>query len=289
MRFHALIIRITLPKVKSIPRLGVILPVVLGLLCSSAWAAFESDLNGPRATGLGGAGVAVWGDVWAPMRNPALAAVTIPQVGLYWSQQFGLPELTREAVLVTSTVRGQSWAVRGSSFGSDLYRETEFGLALAWSLHSTIAFGIEASGRWLQIQDYSRGQAISLAAGLSVRPTEHVTLGANWRNFNEPRLSGYDDRLGELLTVGAAVEVGDDGLIAADVVQETRFRAEYRIGAEARVLSPLWIRLGIRAEPVRPSGGVEIAAGQWHFFYAADLHPDLGASHELGLAVRFHK
>lgn len=289
MRFHALKIRIALPKVKSIPRLGLNIPVVLGLLCSSAWAAFESDLNGPRATGLGGAGVAVWGDAWSPMRNPALVAVTNPQVGLYWSQQFGLPELTREAVLVTTTVRGQSWAVRGSSFGSDLYRETEFGLTLARSLHSTIAFGFEASGRWLQIQDYSRGQAVSLAAGICAQPTEHLALGATWRNFNQPRLSGYDDRLVESLTVGAAVEVGDDGFIAADVVQETRFRAEYRIGAEARVLSPLWIRLGIRAEPVRPSGGIEIAAGRWHFFYATDLHPDLGASHELGLAIRFHR
>jgi hypothetical protein len=231
--------------------------------------------------------VALAGDAWAAQRNPALAAATAPQAGLAWSQQFGLPELGRESVNVTEKTRDQPWAFNAATFGSDLYRESRFSVAVARELHPTVAVGAEASGEWLQIQNYNQGRALAFAAGLLARPSEHLTVGAAWRNLNEPRISGYRDRISESLTIGAAVEIGDEGVIAADVTQETRFRAEYRVGAEAQVLRTLWIRVGARAEPVRPSAGIEIGVGRWHFLYAADLHPDLGASHELGLSVRF--
>jgi hypothetical protein len=262
-------------------------PLALGAGFGWAAAAFELDLTAPRATAMGGAGVALAGDAWAAHRNPALAAATLAQAGLAWSQQFGLPELGRESVTVTGRTRGQPWVIGAATFGSDLYRESRFSIAVARELPPTVAVGIEANGEWLQIRNYSQGRALAFGAGLLARPVERVAVGAAWKNLNDPRISGYRDRIAESLTIGAAVEIGDEDVIVADVTQVVRFRAEYRLGAEARVLRALWIRVGARAEPVRPSAGIEIAVRHWHFLYAADLHPDLGASYELGLSVHF--
>jgi len=49
------------------------------------------------------------------------------------------------------------------------------------------------------------------------------------------------------------------------------------------LFSALKLRVGMRAEPVRPAAGFEIQWQRWRFHYGGDLHPDLGASHEMGL------
>jgi hypothetical protein len=122
---------------------------------------------------------------------------------------------------------------------------------------------------------------------LTGKPHENVTVGGIWRNVNEPRLTGYRDRIQESLVLGLTVRVIPGGIISADIVQEKHFPAEFRIGAEARVLPQLVLRVGGRAEPVRPSAGMQIDIRRWSFYYAGDLHPDLGASHQAGIGLRF--
>ncbi|MBU0508548.1 hypothetical protein KKH27_06925 [bacterium] len=257
---------------------------VLALLAAArGYGAFELDIPGPRATAMGGAGAALRGDVWCGSRNPALIARHFSGVGTVWSRQFGLPELTREAAIGATSVRGQPFAIRVGNFVSDLYREGEIGIAIARRLRPELSAGLELAGRWLDICNYPSARALSVTAGIAVEPVEGIAVGAVWRNLNRPRLSGYADHLSEILTVGVAASVGELGAIVADIVQEERFPAEYRIGAESELLPHLFLRVGARAEPVRPSAGFRVSFGCWSLEYAGDLHPDLGPSHEIGL------
>jgi len=255
----------------------------------TAQAAFELTEQGPRATGMGGAGTALAGDGWAVCRNPALAVDLLPTAAVAWSQQFGLPELTRESFMAGLELRTQPLAIAASTLGSEVYRENEVALIVARKLGERVTAGVEARADNLAIEGYSSATVFALTAGLSVRPTARVSFGVVWRNLNEPKLPGYRDRISESLTIGVAARVVEQGMLAADVVQEKHFAAEYRIGAEARVMSRLFLRVGVRAEPVRPSAGFQIDLGRCSFLYAGDLHPDLGASHEFGLSFRFER
>ncbi len=281
-------IRNALPKVKFGSTLRLFLILLLAVP-ETGKAAFELDSPGPRATALGGAGVALVGDLWSPLRNPALAAEAPGGAGMSWSQQFELPELSREAICVNSTVRQLTVAIRGTNFGSKLYREGEFGLIIAYPLKNQVSLGAELTGKWIGIQDYSTGSAVAVGLGILVHPVNALKIGAVWSNLNSPRLTNYSDRIGEALRVGLMARVTDEAILVADVIQEEYFPAEFRGGLEARLLPNFHLRVGIRAEPVRPSAGFQFRVGRWGFNYGGDLHPDLGPSHEIGMEVRFGK
>ena len=235
---------------------------------------------------MGGAGAALSGDGWAVLRNPALAAHGGSLAGTAWSQQFGLPELTREEIAAVSHFRGHAFGLTAGSFGSKLYRESQFGLIWARAFQPELRIGVDVRARWLEIENYPSSHTFTLTAGVEGRPLRGLSMAAVWRNLNGPRLPNYRDRIGESLTLGVAAQVTEKGLVTADVVQEEHFPAELRIGAEVRVLPRLTLRVGGRAEPVRPAAGLQVNVGRWSFVYGGDLHPDLGASHQVGLEIR---
>jgi hypothetical protein len=152
-----------------------------------------------------------------------------------------------------------------------------------------LAVGAGINGRWLDIQGLPVGKALAFTTGVVVTPARDITFGVVWKNLNEPRISGYRDRIRESLNVGVAAQVSPNGWLMADIVQEKYFPLEYRIGAEALLLKALRLRVGARAEPLRPSAGFQVDAGRWSFSYAGDLHPDLGPSHQVSLEFRLHK
>ncbi len=253
---------------------------------SPVLAAFEGSAFGPRAAGLGGGGVALEGDAWQANRNPALAAGGWRWAGAQWSQLFGIPELNRESADVTTSAYGQPWALHAGTFGSDLYRESNLRLAAARKIGALLTLGVALNAGWLDVKNYARGSVLGMDAGMLIQAHPQVIIGAVWRNLNDPKLNGYQDRLAESLTVGAAVHLPGEASVVLDILQEPHHATEYRVGAEAQVLSNVALQVGARAEPVRPSAGVQIKAGRWYFYYAGDLHPDLGVSHDVGLAMR---
>jgi hypothetical protein len=238
---------------------------------------------------MGGAGVSLSGDGWAAFRNPALAAYGGSVAGTAWSQQFGLPELNREELAVVSHFRRHALGLSASTLGSSLYRESQLGFLWGYAFRPEFRIGAEVRACRLEIENYPSSQAVALTGGVEGSPRSGVFIAAVWRNLNEPRLTKYRDRLGESLTLGVTAQVTERGLVSADVVQEKRFPAELHVGAEVRVLPRLVLRVGGRAEPVVPSAGLQVDAGRWSFVYAGDLHPDLGASHQVGLEIRLSR
>jgi hypothetical protein len=238
---------------------------------------------------MGGAGVALSHDAGGVFRNPALVGCGIHGAGFVWSREFGLPELTREAACTGFRVKDQPVSVRVGTLGSDLYRESDFGISLARAVRPEITLGLEFGGRWLDIRNYSIARTFAMSAGMVAKPVSGVALGVVWTNLNSPKLSGFADRLPESLTVGIAADITRNSVVVADIVQEKSFPAEIRLGAELRVLPGFQLRVGGRAEPVRPSAGFQVDIRRWAFLYAGDLHPDLGASHQIGLEYRFGK
>lgn len=230
--------------------------------------------------------MALTGDVWAGGRNPAAIGQTIPLAGTCWIRQYELPELNREMLAASGSLAGNSAALNASTFGSELYRETEIELEAARDLTRHVTAGIAVGGMWLNIERYPSARAVTFSAGLLARPRPWLTAGLVWRNLNEPWLAPYRDRIPASLATGIVAEIAAQGRLAVDVVQEQYHRAEYRFGAEADFGAGLRVRVGARMEPFRPAAGFDFVIGRWRFIYGGDLHPDLGATHDIGLEFR---
>ncbi|MFH1009793.1 MAG: hypothetical protein V1784_00985 [bacterium] len=262
-------------------RIWAIIPALIVFACA-ARAAFESEVCGPRAAGLGAAGVALGGDAWCAGRNPALLAGEQTGVGLAWQRLFDLPELSRLHLAGGFVLPDFSAAMEIHQFGGELYSETAAAASLARSFSSLVSVGGRISLNQVAIRGYGDGAALGASLGLCVRPIPELCAAACWRNFPQSRFARWNARMSEALQLGVALRL-PRGSFVADVVEEPRFPAEYRFGAEAPILPPLTLRVGARLEPVRPSVGFTLHVSRWRFHYAGDLHPDLGPSHEFGL------
>jgi hypothetical protein len=278
-------------KIRTRPRkvkLRVMFAVVCLLLLPARpglMAAFEGDVSGPVSAGIGGAGIADTTDTWAGFRNPAGAAGR-SGFAVGWSRDFELPELTRTAAAARRTCYGIPVSLNLTSFGWTVYRESGIGVAVARAWRGRFTAGAELGGRFLSIQDYGSGTALALAVGVTARASEDLSVAAVWRNANRGRLSGFRDRLAETLVIGAALRPAGRSSVVADLVQERGFPAELRFGAEIQPLHDLALRVGARTEPVRPAAGFTVGHGRWMVHYAGDWHPDLGASHQVGVEFR---
>jgi hypothetical protein len=236
---------------------------------------------------MGGAGIGCTADAWASFRNPAACAAGREAYGFSWSREFGIPELTRGAIAAERRVRGIPVGLQATTFGWPLYRESGIGVAVARKLGERFSGGVEIGGRFVSVDGYGSGGALAIQAGMIAELTREVVFAAVWRNANRGRISAFQDRLPESLTIGLATEPAAHSRVLFDLVQERGFPAEVRFGAEIRPLLELALRVGTRAEPVRPSAGFSVERHGWSFHYAGDLHPDLGATHQVGL--EFHR
>lgn len=246
------------------------------------YALGELNDPGPRSLGLGGAGVALGNDAWAGLRNPADINSAASYWGGGWSQQFGLPELSLEQA--SGTTRYREWRLSGGlrSFGGEEYRESTVAMGLARRIHKQFVAGARVD--YLRADNsIQNGQVLALNLGWSLSLTSGLTLAGVWEHAGNPRVSGLQDRLAERVVAGVGYELPAQGRALLDIVQEERFPLEVRTGIEIDAKSGIALRLGMRTNPVRPSGGLGISVRNWRFHYGFDVHPDLGTSHGVGL------
>ncbi len=249
-------------------------------------AVFEISPTGPRSDGLGGAGTALSGDGWSKLRNPASVRVGRSTITGGWSQQFGLPELTREAAGGQFGFRSVECGIAAETFGGTVYRESTLRIQTSHRPSHRFSMGAELAGHTLEINGYPGGRGAAVTVGVVAAPIPDLKIGAVWRNVARPRLSTYRDRLPESLTMGIVANLGARALVVADLVQERYFPLEVRGGGELLVLPQLSLRVGARAEPFRPAAGFSARMSGFELHYAGDIHPDLGASHSVGLEFR---
>ncbi|MBU1638519.1 hypothetical protein KKC97_12720, partial [bacterium] len=260
--------------------------IILLVCVFEAQAAFEQDWVGPRGLGMGGAGIALSGDGWGGMRNPAIIHGLGFRVASCWSQQFGLPELNQEFFSASRSFRFASFGIDGSTFGSDLYRETALDIGVARAMRPYLTVGASFGIRSLSVRNYGDGSAPSLSLGVLASPVAAVEIGVVWKHLNRARIEGFQERLPESLTIGASSRIGEFSRIVFDLISERHFPVETRFGIESSFTKHLDLRVGGRTEPFRPSCGIGIGLRGMRFHYAGDLHPDLGSSHSVGLEIQ---
>ncbi|MBI4057672.1 MAG: hypothetical protein HY399_09015 [Elusimicrobia bacterium] len=200
------------------------------------WGAFDDFGYGARALGLGGAFVAVEGDLASSAYNPSgVGAIKKIEIGSNFSKLFRIPSGSDRveqvsggiAIPLTSlTTPGAFSLMAHFSTLRDRFRDKEWDLNygtyrwLDWGPGTLdTGLGVKILNRATLDHAASKG-AISLDWGNSYRLKERYVLGLSVLNINQPDLTvaGFQDKAPLTFKIGMA-EKSRDFVLAMDVTQ----------------------------------------------------------------------
>jgi hypothetical protein len=263
------------------------LPVICGP-GGSAFAAFERQPESVRACGMGGAGVALTGNVWGALMNPAgLAGITERMIAISTAPSpFGLVELRRTACAYTEPFGRCTGSLTGTRYGYELYREVTLGAACGFDCGEGVRAGAAVTLNSVSIAGYGHGSCVGIDAGILWQIVSGLQFGASAANCNAPSPGRWRENIPRTFQAGIAFAPAGGFLVACDIAEDPRFPAEVRLGAEFSPAEFLLLRAGVSTDPSSCSAGVGICVLPFEIDYAFSRHQELGFSHRFGLCVR---
>lgn len=252
----------------------------------SVVSAMDNNGRGAKAIALANAFVAIADNPWAIAYNSAgltqlhgiqCAAFLIPE-------QFGLPELRTTAFATTVPLSFTTLGLKAEQFGFDLYKETEFGIALAKMLDSSMSLGACVNLYHLSIDKYGSSSRLTLDVGMLARILERVVLGFNFSNATGTAISKNNERLPQIFTFGARWNPINNLLLTLEMEKDIRYQTSIKAGIEQKVVSIISLRAGIANNPDKYSVGFAVRYSLFEFSYAGYSHIDLGWTHQIELS-----
>jgi len=263
---------------------GIVKAACCAVLLCAVWAqgAFERPAVDPVTGGLAGAGLAL-GRLHGLATGHSEAIVA----GLRWEQPYGIPELAGRTLLVGFPVSKYRGLASVQDRGDEAYREQSVALHCERAIQPGLDGSIGLSWHRLTIDGLPTGNAVELDLQARKQVGDDVRFAMAWRNPLRARLSNYEDRLPESLTLGAAFSPDRATTLVLDVEQEAGWPIDVRGGIEMQVLKSLLVRAGTRFDPVEYGAGFTVRQSKLRFHYALNWHRDLGATHALGLDLQW--
>jgi hypothetical protein len=264
--------------------------IMVAALCGSAAplrAAFERQPESVRSCGMGGAGVAFPANVWGGLTNPAgLAGMAERVIALSTAPSpYGLTELRRTVCAYAEPFGPVTASVTALRFGYELYREVLLGAACGVDFGKGLRAGAGVTLNSLSIAGYGHGACFGFDAGVIWEIVPGLQLGAAAANVNAPSPGNTGESIPRTFQTGFSYSPLKGLVVACDVVEDTRFPAELRLGAECVLAEFLTLRGGISTDPSVCSAGIGIRFTPVEIGYAVSAHQELGITHRFGISL----
>lgn len=262
-----------------------ILCSTLFVLCALPLRAQPLEAD-PGLAGLGGAGIALSGNLWGRANPAATAALQRPALGVAAALPFGL------SALRTSRLQGV-WPTRHlvasaglGAFGGAGYTEVQASLGasrgLALGSARRLQAGLRVDAVRVQISGYGAAEGVTLAAGWQVQVAPRVTLAAQAHNLLGHSLDGVVP-LPRGLGAGLCLAPAGARLVL-DVVKDVRHPLSVRGGAEVPLAGGLHLQAGAAGAPTRWTAGLAVRLRRLSAQASMDRHATLGWTPALALA-----
>ncbi|MGD1046329.1 MAG: hypothetical protein ABR936_13550 [Bacteroidota bacterium] len=248
----------------------------------------ENNGRGTKAIGMANAFVAVSDNCWAIDYNPAgLASVIAFQCSAFIvPEQFGLQELQTTALAATTHLSFATIGIEAEKFGFDLYKETEFELALASKVDRNISAGLSLEYHRLDIVRYGTAGNFSIHGGLIARVLKNVDVGFSAHNITAATIGRTDEKMPQVYSLGACWFPFHDLQVSIEMEKDIRFPASIKMGIEQMVFDVIALRAGTANNPDKYSLGIAARYSFFEFGYAGYSHPDLGWTHQIELSFK---
>ncbi|MBE0433946.1 hypothetical protein IBX73_10850 [candidate division WOR-3 bacterium] len=251
--------------------------------------AFERHAQSARATGLAHALTASCYGIDAIRLNPAwLSSLTQNRAAVGYERALGGIEGLHNITL--GYARPLFWGGAGiqlSEFGFSEQKEQAVTIAYGSGFNETFSFGLAGDVYIIDNERTGQTYAFGLNFGLLGRIYKKWSLGVYGHNLNRPQFGLYDDgQLPAELKAGLSYEPFEGILSEIDFsMKDDDMRVH--LGAEFRLFELLYLRSGIKTNPLVVAAGTGIAYKFLSFDYAAEFVPELPLSHTITLGFTF--
>ena len=255
----------------------IFIPVFIFLFYSSL-SANENYPLGSRAAAMGNAAVA-FSDIWAVHHNQAgLAGLSSLQAGFHHENRFLEKEFGLQALAVALPARPGTIALNYTYFGFSHYNESKLGLAFGRMFGERIAAGIQINYLHTYIAGiYGETGNLTAEGGFIAQPVRGLFIAAHVYNPTGTKIKTYyDEPVPTVLKLGLAGYLGQRVLVSVETEKDLNHKAVFKAGAEMGVLGSLFLRMGIKSDPVQSSFGIGYIFGRLAADLAFTNHQRLG-------------
>lgn len=242
----------------------------------------------PRVIALGGNGVVLCSSL-----NPAVSAFfSDKDLQLSYLNRYALKELNTASLDFHYHNEYLPFGVGVTSFGFDDYRESMFRLSGGKQLGKRWYAGIAVAYYWTQGKllpyDYS---SLAVGAGLIYKPVESFRFGMSVMNMPAIRLSnnneGDSPNPDYILLAGFSWELLSGCTLSGQLENHEESALSYGVGISYAFLDDVEFRLGLRTDPLLPSGGIGYRFRSFRTDVSASYHQHLGVSTGIGFTYLF--
>ena len=260
--------------------------VLIMFLAKTSWGAFETSGIDAQSSALGNATSALSLGAACSFLNPAgLAKLDQAESFLSYSNQFGLSELSQEALGIGFNFKKVGLAVGLANFGkADFYQEQRVNLSAGKEIVSGIDFGVTASYLMLKAEGYETQNAVALDLGFEWEMSK-FKFGGVAKNVNQPEIGG--DVVLRNYNFGILYRALPEVNLSAGLYYDTDFKEQIQLGQELNLSDNFALRAGFQTEPNRYSFGAGFFWKRMEIDYAFVNHPELGGSHGVGMRFTF--
>lgn len=181
---------------------------------------------------------------WSSFHNQAtLAQNNSLSLGLNYENRFGLKELGTRTAGIRIPAGNASLGVVYSHFGYTDYRREMTGLACGLKLSDIISAGVQVDYYSEKTTgEYSDNHSVTCEAGLSILPSENVTVGIHI--FNPIPNSLRKSYMPSTLRIGAATNLNSSLFTGIEAEMSSGSKLIIRTGFEYEAMKRLWLRGG---------------------------------------------
>lgn len=262
------------------------------LLALPSQAQTDLSYGGAQPAALGQAFVGVRGEFWGLFYNPAsISTVAQIEIGAYFERRFLINELNYGSAGIVIPFAGtQAVGLEASTFGFDLYRETQAGLSYGITFLEIFSIGVKANYANLNISENGSTDVFYVDAGLNVSITKDISLGFSAFNVNRAELesqTGLTQDIPTVFAAGLAYRPSDKVLVVADMNKDVDHPVSFRGGIEYYIIPELCARVGVSSEALNWSTGLGLKVAGLRLDVAFSNHEQLGFTPHVSLSYGF--
>jgi hypothetical protein len=253
----------------------------------SAWAVFDNYGSSARVLSLGDASAASADEPSIMQINPG-ALGFLPQNGIQTSHSrlYDLDELSEGEVYVAFLLHRFTLGAGSYAFGKrDYYKEGILNLAFAYRILDRLSFGSNLKSMRVSFSPkYYVLSRFSMDVGSAYQVNDKLYLGFAARNINHPHLVKNSDDIPANYRLGLTVFPFPDVSLLLDLTYEDRYKEQFHLGQEIKLLKNLALRFGIQTAPARYAFGIGLNWAGFVLDYAYLNHSILGNTHKISFS-----
>lgn len=260
----------------------------LALVLGMVQQAFSQGdpVGGARSAALGLASTTLT-DVWSAFNNQAgLADLEQISAGVLWENRFLMKELSTQGFALAIPTKSGTFALSGTTFGYNLYREGQYALSYGRKLSETFNAGLQIAYLTTSAgEGYGSTSAVAFQLGFIYELNEQVTLAAHAANPGRAPLNDFNnERYPTMLKAGAAWKFSTKVSMLAEVAKDIEQDVAVRAALEYRVIEKLYVRGGVGGNDLQTSFGLGLVLDEFKIDLASAYHPTLGYSPQISLS-----